>query len=194
MGTMTEINVPDIGEYKDIPVIEILVKPGDTIKADDTLVTLESDKATMDVPAPVAGVVKAVKVRIGDKVSEGSALLTVEAEGATAGAGAAAAAEPARPSVAAPPAPTHAPAGTAEVRVPDIGDFKNVPVIEIFVKPGDTVKPEQSLVSLESDKATMDVPAPFSGVVQELRVKVGDKVSEGTTILVLADAADEAAP
>ncbi len=183
---VTDIKVPDIGEYKEIPVIEILVKPGDRVKAEDTLVTLESDKATMDVPTPVAGLVREVKVRIGDRVSEGSLIVTVEAEGAPA-------ADATRPSVVAPPAPTQAPGGVAEVRVPDVGDFKDIPVIEIFVKPGDVVKPEQSLVSLESDKATMDVPAPLGGTVREVRVKLGDKVSQGTIILTLdTDGSSEA--
>ena len=182
MGAMTEVKVPDIGDFKDVPVIEVLVKPGDRVKPEDPLLTLESDKATMDVPAPAAGTVKDIKVKVGDKVSEGSLILLLDS-----GAGAPAAASAARPvpSVVAPPAPTSAPAGVAEVRVPDIGDFKDVPVIEVFVKPGDTVKPEEPLISLESDKATMDVPAPLGGVVGELKVKLGDKVSEGTVILTL---------
>jgi pyruvate dehydrogenase E2 component (dihydrolipoamide acetyltransferase) len=180
MGAITEVKVPDIGDFKDVPVIEVLVKPGDTVKPEDALVTLESDKATMDVPAPVAGVVKDLLVKVGDRVSEGSGILTVEAEGARAPA------EEIRPSVATPPAPTHAPAGVAEVRVPDIGEFKDVPVIELLVKPGDSVKPEQPLITLESDKATMEVPAPLGGVVREMRVNVGDKVSEGAIILTLA--------
>jgi pyruvate dehydrogenase E2 component (dihydrolipoyllysine-residue acetyltransferase) len=180
---MTEVKVPDIGDFKDVPIIEVMVKAGDRVKPEDPLISLESDKATMDVPAPVAGVVKDVKVKVGDKVSEGSLILVLDA-----GVGAAAAPAPAgapKTSIAAPPAPTSAPAGVAEVRVPDIGDFKDVPVIEVMVKPGDTVKAEDSLVTLESDKATMDVPAPLSGKVAELKVKVGDKVSEGTLIMTL---------
>lgn len=173
---MTEIKVPDIGDFRDVPVIEIMVKPGDAIKPEDPLVTLESDKATMDVPAPSAGVVKELKVKAGDKVSEGSTILLLEADGA---------AQPAMPAVRPPPTPTHARAGVADVRVPDIGDFKDVPVIEILVKAGDKIKPEDPLLTLESDKATMDVPAPLGGTVQELKVKVGDKVSEGTVILTL---------
>jgi pyruvate dehydrogenase E2 component (dihydrolipoamide acetyltransferase) len=186
MAAVTEVKVPDIGDFKDIPVIEIHVKPGDKVKAEDSLITLESDKATMDVPSPAAGVVKDLKVKMGDKVSEGSLVLTLEAEGA---AGAAAGAAAPAPSVKAPPAPVSAPAGVADVRVPDIGDFKDIPIIEIHVKPGDTVKAEDALVTLESDKATMDVPAPLGGVVQELKVKMGDKVSEGTVILTLSTGA-----
>ena len=176
MSQAIDIKVPDIGDFTDVPVIEIFVKVGDTVKAEDPLVSLESDKATMDVPSPRGGVVKAITVKVGDKVSEGSVIMQFEGDGAAA----AAPAEAAKPSVSAPPSPVSAPAGVAEVRVPDIGDFKDVPVIEIFVKVGDTVKAEDPLVSLESDKATMDVPAPLSGVVKEIRVKVGDKVSEGS--------------
>jgi pyruvate dehydrogenase E2 component (dihydrolipoamide acetyltransferase) len=194
MSTTIDIEVPDIGDYKDVPVIEVFVKAGDLVKAEDPLVSLESDKATMDVPAPRGGKVKSVGVKVGDKVSEGSVIMAFEAEGSVA----AALAEPAKPSVSAPPSPVNAPAGLAEVRVPDIGDFKDVPVIEIFVKVGDTVKAEDPLVSLESDKATMDVPAPLSGVVQAIKVAVGDKVGEGSVILTLvtgdATAAVAAAP
>ncbi|MDH6257536.1 dihydrolipoyllysine-residue acetyltransferase [Bradyrhizobium sp. BR13661] len=188
MSQAIDIKVPDIGDFKDVPVIEVFVKVGDTVKAEDPLISLESDKATMDVPAPLGGVVKAIGVKIGDKVSEGSVILQFEGEGA-----AAAPAEAAKPSVSAPPSPVSAPAGLAEVRIPDIGDFKDVPVIEVFVKVGDTVKAEDPLVSLESDKATMEVPAPLGGVVQEIRVKVGDKVNEGSIIMALATGSASAA-
>ncbi|TMG83833.1 MAG: dihydrolipoyllysine-residue acetyltransferase [Betaproteobacteria bacterium] len=206
-----EVKVPDIGDFKDVPVIEVFVKPGDTVKAEDSLVTLESDKATMDVPAPAAGTVKDLKVKVGDKVSEGSAILTLEsadgggakpAPAATASRPTSAAAAPAaatetkpREPAAKPPTPSAAggPAGIVPVKVPDIGDFKDVPVIEVFVKPGDAVKPEDPLVTLESDKATMDVPAPSAGTVKELKVKVGDKVSEGSVILTLETTAAPAA-
>jgi pyruvate dehydrogenase E2 component (dihydrolipoamide acetyltransferase) len=183
MSTSNDIQVPDIGDFTDVPVIEVFVKVGDTVKAEDPLVSLESDKATMDVPAPRGGKVKSIAVKVGDKVSQGSVIMAFEGESAAA---AAAPAVAAKPSVSAPPSPVNAPAGLAEVRVPDIGDFKDVPVIEIFVKVGDTVKAEDPLVSLESDKATMDVPAPLSGVVQAINIAVGDKVSEGSVILVLA--------
>jgi pyruvate dehydrogenase E2 component (dihydrolipoamide acetyltransferase) len=183
-----DIKVPDIGDFKDVPVIEIFVKVGDTVKAEDPLCSLESDKATMDVPAPRGGVVEAIAIRVGDKVSEGSVIMKFAGEGASA-----TPAEVAKPSVVAPPSPVSAPAGVAEVRVPDIGDFKDVPVIEIFVKVGDTVKAEEPLLSLESDKATMDVPAPLPGVVQSIKVKVGDKVSEGSVILALSTGSAPAA-
>ena len=207
MSTL-EVKVPDIGDFKDVPVIEVFVKAGDRVKPDDSLVTLESDKATMDVPSPSAGVVKDLKLKVGDKVSEGGVILTLETDGAAA-APQQASAKPSSqspsssPSPAqspapggAPPQPTGAtpspqPAATSgrasaqEVKVPDIGDFKDVPVIEVFVKPGDTVKADDPLVTLESDKATMDVPSPTAGVIKDLKLKVGDKVSEGTVILTL---------
>jgi len=188
MGTI-EVKVPDIGDFKDIPVIDVLVKDGDSVKAEDSLVTLESDKATMDVPSPFTGKITQLKVKLGDKVSEGSviALMSTDAPAV------AAAAEHHKAAVASPPAPTNAPAGVAEVRVPDIGDFKDVPVIEVMVKPGDTVKPEDALVTLESDKATMDVPAPLGGVVRDIAVKVGDKLSEGSLVLTLVTDSAQAA-
>src|SRR4249920_1040037 len=176
-----EVKVPDIGDFTDVPVIEVFVKPGDAVKAEDSLVTLESDKATMDVPSPSAGVVKELKVKVGDKVSEGSVILTLDSADAatlakTAAIPTAAPAQAVRPEpvegrTAAAPASTTsarmaAPAGAGtltSVKVPDIGDFKDVPVIEVFVKVGDIVKAEDSLVSLESDKATMDVPSPGAG-------------------------------
>jgi pyruvate dehydrogenase E2 component (dihydrolipoamide acetyltransferase) len=183
MGAVAEVKVPDIGDFKDIPIIEIMVKVGDSVKPEDPLVSLESDKATMEVPAPSAGTVKELKVKLGDKVSEGSVILLLDG-GASAPATAAAATPKA--AVSAPPSPISAPGGIAEVRVPDIGDFKDVPVIEIFVKPGDTVKAEDPLVALESEKATMEVPSPLGGTVQAINVKLGDKVSEGAVVLTLS--------
>ena len=175
-----EVKVPDIGDFKDVPIIEVLVKPGDKIALEQSLVTLETDKASMDVPAPQAGVVGEVLVKVGDKVSMGTPILTLAA--APAGAASAPATTAAAPAAAAP-----APASAAnEVKVPDIGDFKDIPIIEILVKPGESVKAEQPLMVLESDKASMEVPSPSDGVVGELRVKLGDKVSQGTVILTLA--------
>ncbi|HTI18582.1 MAG TPA: dihydrolipoyllysine-residue acetyltransferase [Trinickia sp.] len=202
MSAAIEVKVPDIGDFKDIPVIEVLVKPGDTVEKEQSLITLESDKATMDVPSPRAGTVKEVKVKLGDHVSEGTLIVLFEngaeavaqpawANGAAAHAnGAVARPAAATQAQAVSAAPAAAPAGGAlqEVKVPDIGDFKDVPVIEIAVKPGDRVQKEQSLITLESDKATMDVPSPAEGVVKEVRVKVGDSVSEGSLILLLESA------
>src|SRR5450755_1390517 len=184
MSQAIDIKVPDIGDFKDVPVIEIFVKVGDTVKAEDPLVSLESDKATMDVPAPRGGVVKAISVKIGDKVSAGRVIMLFEGQDAKV-----APAEAAKPSVSAPPSPVSAPSVLDEVLVPDIGDFKDVPVIEVVVEVGDTVKAEDPLVSLESDKATMAVPAPLGGVVKEIRVKLGDKVSAGSITMVVSTSA-----
>jgi dihydrolipoamide dehydrogenase len=186
-----EVKVPDIGDFKDVPVIEILVKAGEAIKVEQPLVTLESDKATMDVPSPVDGVVQSVGVKVGDKVSEGSVILLAETEAAPAGvAPSQKVKEAGRASgEGAPVADYGSPTGvleTVEVHVPDIGDFKEVPVIEVHVKAGDKVKPEDALVTLESDKATMDVPSPAGGTVTSVELKLGDKVSEGTLILRLS--------
>ncbi|KND57265.1 Dihydrolipoamide acetyltransferase component of pyruvate dehydrogenase complex [Candidatus Paraburkholderia schumanniana] len=193
MSQAIEVKVPDIGDFKDIPVIEVLVKVGDTVEPEQSLVTLESDKATMDVPSSAAGTVKEINVKVGDHVSEGSLIVVLDGGGA-----AATPAAPAAKQEAAAPAPAPAPAasggGAVEVKVPDIGDFKDIPIIEIAVKVGDKVEKEQSLVTLESDKATMDVPSPASGTVKELKVKVGDTVSEGSLILVLEAGAGTAAP
>jgi pyruvate dehydrogenase E2 component (dihydrolipoamide acetyltransferase) len=216
-----EVKVPALGDYKDVPVIDVLVKPGDEVKPDDGLITLESDKATMDVPAPAAGKVKAVSVKVGDRVSEGAVVLTLEsadgkadkADGAPAQARAAERkpaaearrAEPppqrgeeppqgkeeARPPASAPKRAAEAAAprgGVVEVKVPALGDYKDVPVIDVLVKPGDTVTADSGLLTLESDKATMDVPAPSAGTVKEVRIKVGDRVSEGTVVLLLEPA------
>jgi dihydrolipoamide dehydrogenase len=193
MATLVEVKVPDIGDFKDVPVIEVLVKPGDAIKTETALVTLESDKATMDVPSPVDGVVKEIKVKLGDKVSEGSLILTVDAESAPAGvAPAQKVKESGHATATGAPSADYGSAGvhdSIDVRVPDIGEYKDVPVIEVLVKAGDTVKVEDALVTLESDKATMDVPSPAGGVVGDVKVKVGDKVSEGGLILTLTTAA-----
>ncbi|MEQ1594571.1 MAG: dihydrolipoyllysine-residue acetyltransferase [Casimicrobium sp.] len=192
-----ELKVPDIGDYTDIPVIEILVKVGDVVTKEQSLVTLESDKATMEVPAESAGTIVELRVKLGDKVSMGTVVAVIEA-GASASASAApsaaapapvAAPTPAAPAAAAAPA---ASGGVVDVKVPDIGDFSDIPVIEILVKVGDTVKVEQSLVTLESDKATMEVPSTVAGVVKEIKVKLGDKVSEGAVVVVVASASASA--
>ncbi|KGS79699.1 dihydrolipoyllysine-residue acetyltransferase [Burkholderia pseudomallei] len=190
MSQAIEVKVPDIGDYKDVPVIEVLVKPGDAVEPEQSLVTLESDKATMDVPSPSAGTVKEVKVKVGDAVSQGSLIVLLDgaqaaAQPAQANGAATRAAQPAAAPAAAPAPAAAAGGGTVDVKVPDIGDYKDVPVIEIAVKIGDTVEKEQSLVTLESDKATMDVPSPAAGVVKDIKVKVGDAVSEGSLIVVL---------
>ena len=184
MSQLIDIKVPDIGDFTDVPVIEVFVKPGDVIKIDDALVTLESDKATMDVPASAAGTVKEVLVKLGDRISEGTVVVRVEASDAAATSATASAPAPVD---AAPASTSAAPAagGLIDVKVPDIGDFTEVPVIEVFVKPGDVVKVDDALITLESDKATMDVPSSAVGTVKEVLVKLGDKVGEGTVIVRL---------
>ncbi|HUJ86626.1 MAG TPA: dihydrolipoyllysine-residue acetyltransferase [Burkholderiales bacterium] len=177
---MKEVLVPDIGDFKDVEVIEVLVKPGDAIEKEQSLITLESDKATMEIPSPTSGVVKELRIKVGDKVSEGTAILTIEEiakqrEKEKERQEEAQQAKSAAPVASAP----------QTVAVPDIGDFKDVEVIEVLVKAGDTVAKEQSLITLESDKATMEIPSPAAGVVKEVKVKVGDKVSEGAPVLVI---------
>ncbi|WP_341889707.1 dihydrolipoyllysine-residue acetyltransferase [Variovorax sp. YR752] len=194
---VVEVKVPDIGDFKDVAVIELLVKPGDTVKAEQSLVTVESDKASMEIPSSHAGVVKELKLKIGDTVSEGTLVLLLEAEGAGASApvAPAAAAPAAAPApVAAAPAAPAASSGPVEVLVPDIGDFDEVAVIEVFVKPGDTIKVEQSLITVESDKASMEIPSSHAGVVKELKVKIGDKVSKGSLVAIVEASAGAAAP
>ncbi|MCB6182416.1 dihydrolipoyllysine-residue acetyltransferase [Leeia sp. TBRC 13508] len=190
MSTVIELKVPDIGDYKEVEIIEVLVKVGDTVAVDDSLITLETDKATMEVPAATAGVITAIHVKVGDKVSEGSLILSVDAASSAAApapAPVAAAQAPKTESapVAAPAAPAPAVAASAEIRVPDIGDYKAVDVIEILVRVGDTVALDDSLITLETDKATMEVPASVAGVVEAIAVNVGDKVSEGSLILTV---------
>ena len=226
VAELTEVRVPDIGDFSEVPVIEILVEAGDRIRPEDPLVTLESDKATMDVPAPAGGVVREVAVAVGDNVSEGSVLLRIAAgngdgaageESAPAGAGGSGAADMApagsagagmgggtppsgsfdtRVAGEAPASPAGATAEIAsresseivEVRVPDIGDFSDVPVIEVLVGAGDRIRPEDPLVTLESDKAAMDVPSPVAGRVTGIALSVGDLVSEGALILTVESA------
>src|SRR6478735_3310256 len=199
MANLIEVKIPDIGEFSDVPIIEVLVQPGDPIKTEQSLITLESDKASMDVPSPVDGVVKELKVKVGDKVSEGSLIVVAEAEAAPAGVtpkekikeGGTSSGE------GAPVADYGAAAGVyevIEVRVPDIGDFKDVPIIEVTVKGGDKVKAEDPLITLESDKASMEVPSPTAGTVKEMNVRIGDKVGEGSLILTLETGLTHAAP
>ncbi len=200
--SIVEVKVPDIGDFKEVEVIELMVKPGDTIKVDQSLVTVESDKASMEIPSSHAGVVKEIKVKVGDKVAEGSLVLLLEEAGGAAAAPAAAAPAPAAaaPAAEAAPAPAAAPAasgGIVEVTVPDIGDFKEVEVIELLVKPGDQIKVEQSLITVESDKASMEIPSSHAGTVKEIKVKVGDKVAKGSLVLLVeatGGAAAAAAP
>ncbi len=190
---LVDIQVPDIGDFDEVTVIELLVKPGDTVKAEQSLITVESDKASMEIPSSHAGVVREIKIKLGDKVKQGSVVLVLEAAG-----GAAAPAPAAAPAAAAAPAPAAAapapapaaPAaaaasGPVELRVPDIGDFKDVVVIELLVKAGDTVAADQSLITVESDKASMEIPASAAGVIKELKVKIGDKINIGDLVAMI---------
>jgi pyruvate dehydrogenase E2 component (dihydrolipoamide acetyltransferase) len=201
-----EIKVPDIGDSKDVPVIELLVKVGDTVTKEQSLIVLESDKATMEVPAPEAGVIKSISIKVGDKVSQGTLIGELETEATAAPAAAPekkpaeakkaeAAPKPKAVETAAPAAPVAkqaASSATTAVKIPDIGDYKGVPVIEVLVKDGDTVTAEQALLVLETDKATMEVPSPGAGVVQGFSIKVGDKVSKGDAVCTLQGAGGEA--
>ena len=199
MSNVIEIKVPDIGDFSEVEVIELLVAPGDTVKEEQSLITVESDKASMEIPSSASGVVKEISVKVGDKVAQGKVILTLEAEQpATAdnskpAAGNAAddAAKPADKEQPAErqeaPQPAGADSGSAtlEVTVPDIGDFSEVEVIEVLVAPGDKVKQEQSLITVESDKASMEIPSSDDGEVEAVLVKVGDKVAKGTAIVKL---------
>ena len=212
-----EIKVPDIGDFAEVTVIELLVKAGDTITAEQSLITVESDKASMEIPSSHAGVVKELKVALGDKVKEGSSVLMLEVAD-VAGAAAVAPASVARPATPASASTSNqavgpvqqvsgatnsvvnqgsagassaladgaVPAvGLVELRVPDIGDFKDVTVIEVMVKVGDRVRLEQSLITVESDKASMEIPSSAAGVIKELKVKLGDKVNIGDLLAIL---------
>jgi len=204
MANTQEIFVPDIGDYSDVEIIEVLVGPGDAVAAEDSLITLESDKASMEVPSPVAGTVKELKVQIGDRVSAGSLVLLLETDSGDVAvdetvlnADGSASHVSSTPGGAAPggAAPT-ASGGELLVSVPDIGDYSDVEVIEMLVGPGDTVAAEDSLITLESDKASMEVPSPAAGTVKEMRVQLGDHVSQGSPVLLLtlSAAAAESAP
>ncbi|MFK7638232.1 biotin/lipoyl-containing protein, partial [Pseudomonas sp. 2024-245] len=199
------IRVPDIGSG-DGEVIELFVKVGDRVEADQSILTLESDKASMEIPAPKAGIVKSLKVKLGDRLKEGDELLELEAEGdaaapeapaaapaaaaekpAAAPAAAPAAEAPAAPAAAPAPAPAPAPASSTvqDIHVPDIGSSGKAKIIEILVKAGDTVEADQSLITLESDKASMEIPSPAAGVVESIAVKLDDEVGTGDFILKL---------
>jgi dihydrolipoyl dehydrogenase len=192
-----EIRVPDLGDFKNVPIIEVHVQPGSQINVDDPVITLESDKASMDIPASQAGTVQEVKVKAGDHVSMGDLIVVMESAGAPAVPRKERITELAAPSPGGGPPGYGSPSGvyeTMEIRVPDIGDFKDVPIIEVHVQPGGPVKAEDPLITLESDKATMEVPAPQGGIVKEVKVKVGDRVSQGDLIATLEgqDAAEHA--
>ena len=195
---LVEIQVPDIGDFDEVAVIELLVKVGDSVDAEQSLITVESDKASMEIPSSHAGVLKELRVKLGDKVKQGSVLALLEVQGAGAAAPAAVLPAPAvaearpEPAAVVPVAAVSVAAvGPIEIRVPDIGDFKDVSVIEMLVHVGDTIRVEQSLLTVESDKAAMEIPSSAAGVLKALMVKVGDKVNMGDLVAVLEGAAGD---
>jgi len=189
-----DIVVPDLGDFENVEIIEILVSSGDSVEAEDGLITLETDKASLDVPAPQAGVIESISVEIGGTVSSGDVIgrMSVAGDGAASGeddAGAEAPPDPASTGettvVADPDAVPRKPGGKETLVVPELGDFADVEVIEVHVSAGDTIAVEDSLVTLETDKAAMDVPATVAGTVLEVLVAVGDKVSAGSPVLTV---------
>ncbi|AFY17602.1 dihydrolipoyllysine-residue acetyltransferase [Pseudomonas sp. UW4] len=198
-ASVQQVHVPDIGSSGKAQIIEIQVKVGDTVAADQSLITLESDKASMEIPSPAAGVVKAISVKLNDEVGTGDLILDLEVAGAAAPA--AAPAQAAAPAAAAAPAPAAAPAAPVadsvqDIHVPDIGSAGKAKIIEVLVKAGDTVVADQSLITLESDKASMEIPSPAAGVVESVSIKLDDEVGTGDLILKLKvkGAAPAAAP
>jgi pyruvate dehydrogenase E2 component (dihydrolipoamide acetyltransferase) len=203
VATVEDILLPDIGDFAGVEVIEILVAPGDRIEAEQSVLTLESDKATIEIPAPKAGLVKAVKIKVGDRVSQGDPILTLETDSSAvdwADESEVVSAPPSAPAEAAGDTPSEtslaiephrsaaSPADAGEVIsvvLPDIGDFSDIPVIEVLVAPGDRIAVDQSLLTLESDKATMEIPSPNAGIVEGLAVEVGDVLNQGDLILTL---------
>ena len=196
-SSVQDVHVPDIGTDGKVKVIEVMVKAGDTIEADQSLITLESDKASMEIPSPAAGVVEQVLVKLDDEIGTGDLILKLKVEGAAPAASAPAAAPAQAAALAAAPAPAAAASGSSvqDVRVPDIGSSAKGKVIEIMVKAGDSIEADQSLLTLESDKASMEIPSPAAGVVEQVLVKLDDEIGTGDLILKLkvADAA-QAAP
>ncbi|EJM86595.1 dihydrolipoyllysine-residue acetyltransferase, partial [Pseudomonas sp. GM60] len=198
-ASVQQVHVPDIGSAGKAQIIEIQVKVGDTVEADQSLITLESDKASMEIPSPAAGVIKAISVKLNDEVGTGDLILDLEVAGAAAPAAAA-------PAQAAAPAAAPAPAAAApaapvadsvqDIHVPDIGSAGKAKIIEVLVKAGDTVAADQSLITLESDKASMEIPSPAAGVVESISIKLDDEVGTGDLILKLKvkGAAPAAAP
>ncbi|MDI2143006.1 MULTISPECIES: dihydrolipoyllysine-residue acetyltransferase [unclassified Pseudomonas] len=198
-ASVQQVHVPDIGSSGKAQIIEIQVKVGDTVEADQSLITLESDKASMEIPSPAAGVVKAISVKLNDEVGTGDLILDLEVAGAAAPAAAAPA--QASPAAAAAPAPAAAPAAPVadsvqDIHVPDIGSAGKAKIIEVLVKAGDSVEADQSLITLESDKASMEIPSPAAGVVESISIKLDDEVGTGDLILKLKvkGAAPAAAP
>jgi len=189
MTLLTEMKVPDVGDVHDIDVIEVLVQVGDVVEEEQTVAVLETDKASMDLPAIAAGVVKQVHLSVGDKVNEGSLVITIESATVD---NAVPAVQVETPALVSEPVVTAGVASVIEVAVPDVGDVHDIDVIEVLIQVGDVVTKEQTLVVLETDKASMDLPSTDDGVVKEVLVKVGDKVNEGDLIIRLETQAQAA--
>ena len=192
MSDLIEVKVPDLGGASDIEVIEVLVSPGDVIELEQTLVVMEGDKATMDLPASAAGTVVDVKVSVGDSVSEGSLIVTVTAVAEEAVA-TAVTPEPVEEKGASATGDVSA-GPVVDINVPDLGGASDIEVIEVLVSPGDVIELEQTLVVMEGDKATMDLPASAAGTVVDVKVSVGDSVSEGSLIVTVSTSASSPAP
>jgi pyruvate dehydrogenase E2 component (dihydrolipoamide acetyltransferase) len=191
VATTIDIVVPDLGDFEDVEIIEVLVSSGDTVAREDGLITLETDKAAMDMPSPENGVIEELTVAVGDKVSAGSIIgkLTIEV-GDTVVITPALVHEPTGDTtVLASPAKadgqTQKSGGVQTLVVPDLGDFEDVEVIEVHISSGDSIDVEDPLVTLETDKAAMDVPAIVAGRIESVLVKVGDKVSQGASLAII---------
>ena len=188
MANSMDIVVPDLGDFDSVEVIEVLVSSGDTVATEDGLITLETDKASFDVPSPADGVIENLTVKSGDKVSTGDVIgrMTVASGSESPAVASPATAPEPEDMAAAPPADAGSvSAGKQTLTVPDLGDFDDIDVIEVHVSPGDVIEVEDSLVTLETDKATMDVPASAAGTIESVLVKVGDKVSQGSELAVI---------
>ena len=181
MSNIKNIELPDIGDFDEVEVIEILVSVGDTIEADDSIITLESDKASMEIPSPNAGVVKEIHINLGDKISQGDSIISLETTQSDSDSSADDSVNE--------QTPTEVESSIVPVVVPDIGDFDEVEIIEILVNVGDQIAEEDSIITLESDKASMEIPSPISGTVTDIKVSLGDKVGLGDLILELQSSA-----
>ena len=182
MAEIEEIILPDIGDFDEIDVIEILVKVGDTVNQEDPLITLKSDKATMEIPSPEAGIVQKVNVSVGDKISQGHVILSLEKDNTE---NRSKPIEEPEPEIEKIDPQQSDKNQITEIQLPDIGDFESVDVIEVLVKIGDQINAEDPIITLESDKASMEIPSPYTGTVKEIKVQLGDKITQGNTLLLL---------
>ncbi|HRD68618.1 MAG TPA: dihydrolipoyllysine-residue acetyltransferase [Legionella sp.] len=192
MAKEIEVKIPDIGGASGVDVIEIMVKAGDRIEVDSPLITLESDKASMEIPSPCAGIISKVSVNIGDKVAEGDTILLVKTESESPSSENAPnknetikEVAPAQIIEETQPVSENTKVSLQKISIPDIGGATEVDVIDVLVKPGMTVEKDQALITLEGDKATMDIPSPYAGIIKEVLIHIGDKAAQGTSILTL---------